>query len=341
MKYRFIALSLTILSLTACNLDNIKDSKVQKLAAEKNVPELINAYINKSPTFGTDQAAEALGDLGDPKAIEPLAKLLTTSVPSGDSSVEIKARAAAAIALGKLKDARAIKPLSVNVKHRNPKIAAAAKAGLKNLAQTHAKQIMAELLPAFKKDDAHAVAALGMVGQPVLAPMLEALKDPDGRVRTNAASVLVDLADPKSIEPLKVNLSDPISAPMVAVALDRMNWMPTQDEDKVYLFIAKRQGEDLRRMWPTTKAVLLKDLGSDDPNRVDYALSTFIGLGGKDTQSTLIKTLQEQGNQTMALSFLNCGEPTLTKAAEDWATERGFQVVKTQKRNNAVKWGSF
>jgi hypothetical protein len=120
MKYHLIALSLSILSLTACNLENVKDSQVQKLAAEKNVPELVSRYINQPPSFGTDQAAEALGDLGDPKAVEPLAKLLSTPLPSGAGSPEIKARSAAAIALGKLKDARAIKPLAANVKHKSP-----------------------------------------------------------------------------------------------------------------------------------------------------------------------------------------------------------------------------
>ncbi|MEA5598193.1 HEAT repeat domain-containing protein [Rivularia sp. UHCC 0363] len=119
MKHHIIANSLLFLTLTACNLDKIKDSNVQRLTAEKNVKELIDNYIRQPPTFGTDQAAEALGNLGDKQAVDPLITVLNTPVNPSASSPETKTHVAAAIALGKLKDTRAIKPLVANVKHPN------------------------------------------------------------------------------------------------------------------------------------------------------------------------------------------------------------------------------
>ncbi|RUT04429.1 hypothetical protein DSM106972_046570 [Dulcicalothrix desertica PCC 7102] len=340
-KHYIIIVSLLTLTLGACNLDKVKDSQVQRLAAEKNVQGLVENYIKKPATFGTDQAAEALGNLGDKQAVEPLVTLLNTPVKSSASSAEIKTHAAAALALGKLKDTRAVKALVANVKHPNRAIATAAKTGLKDIAGANPK-IINQLLVDFKKDDANAVAALGAIGKPALEPMLAALKEPDARMRTNAASVLYDIGDQKAIKPLTKNLTDLASSPMVGLALEKLNWQPVSEVDKVYFLIAKRKGDELRNNWEMTKSVLLKDLASNDPRTIDYALYSFIGIGGKDTTQTLVNVLKEQGNKNLALTYLNCGEPTLEKAAYDWAQSKGYKVIKTgRKEQTSVKWGSF
>jgi HEAT repeat protein len=303
---------------------------------------LLFSYIKQSPSFGTDQAAEALGNLGDKQAVEPLIAVLNSSVNpySSSSSPDVKTHAAAAIALGKLKDKRALKPLIANVKHSNS-IIAAAKTGLKDIATGNPK-IVDELLPAFQKNDTNAVTALGVIGKPALEPMLLALKDTDATTRTNAASVLADIGDAKAIEPLTKNLTDWASSPMVGTALEKLNWQPKSDADKVHLLIAKSKGEDLRNSWETTKNVLLKDLESKDLRTINYALYSFISIGGKDTTDTLIKALNEQGNKNLALAYLNCGEPTLEKAAQNWAASKGYRVIKTARKDQqTVKWGSF
>ncbi|MEA5598192.1 HEAT repeat domain-containing protein [Rivularia sp. UHCC 0363] len=194
----------------------------------------------------------------------------------------------------------------------------------------------------FKKDDANAVTALGAIGKPALEPMLVALKEPDATTRINAASVLYDIGDSKAIEPLTKNLTDLPSSPMVGLALEKLNWKPISPDDKVHLLIALRKGEELRHNWQITKTVLLKDLASSDPIKTDYALYSFIGIGGKDTTETLVKALKEQGNKNLALAYLNCGKSTLEKAAHDWAKSRGYKVIKTtQKDQYPVKWVSF
>lgn len=232
-------------------------------------------------------------------------------------------------------------PLIANVKHPDSPIAIAAKAGLKDIATAN-PQIVEQLLPAFKKDDPIAVAALSAIGKPVLEPMLVALKEPDARTRTNAASVLADIGDPKAIAPLTKNLTDWASSPMVGTALEKLNWQPVSDADKVHLLIAKSKGEELRNNWEMTKSVLLKDLESKELRTTYYALYSFISIGGKNSTETLVKVLKEQGNKNLALAYLNCGEPTLEKAAQDWATAKGYKVIKTtQKDKKVVKWGSF
>lgn len=340
MKRYLITSSLVLLTLTACNLENVKDSKVQRLEAEKNVKELI-VYLKTPERFGADQAAEALGKLGDKQAVEPLIAVLASPSLSSESSVQIKTRKAAAIALGKLQDTRAIKPLAAAVKHKNTVIAAAAKDGLKEIAANN-PNVVKELLPALKKDDAVGVAALGAIGKPALEPMLAALKDPDSIIQANAAIVLGNIGDAKAIKPLTENLTDWYLSAVVGEALEKLNWQPVSDADKIHLLVANHKGEDLRKNWKMTKTVLLKDLESQDPQTVKYALYSLISIGGKDAIATLTNALTQNGNKALALEYLNCGEPTLAKAAQDWAAAQGYQVVKTQQKNqNHVKWGSF
>lgn len=340
MKRHLITSSLVLLTLSACNLENVKSSEVQRLEAEKNVKELI-VYLQKPNAFRADQAAEALGNLGDKQAVEPLIAVLKSPSKSYESSSQIKTRKAAAIALGKLQDFRAIPPLTAAVMHENTEIAATAKSVLKDMAAKNPK-VVTELLPALKKDDAAGVAALGALGKPALEPMLAALKEPDRIIQANAVRALGNIGDAKAIKPLTNNLTNWYLSTVVGEALVKLNWQAVSDADKIHLLIAKGKGEDLRNNWQMTKTVLLKDLESQDPQIVKYALYSFISIGGKDAIATLTNALTQNGNKALALAYLNCGEPTLEKAAQDWATAQGYQVIKTeQKDQSPVKWGAF
>jgi hypothetical protein len=340
MKRQFILSSLIFLSLTACNLENVKDHKVQELAAAKNVPELIAYAGQPNPSFGAAQAVEALGDIGDKQAISPLLTMLERVGSASESSAAINRRLAAAQALGKFQDDRIFLPLVKATIDGNTKVAAAAKASLKTLVANNPK-LVNQLLPKLGQEDKATVTALGAIGQPALDPLIKALKDPESRVRLNATSALVDIADPKSTPALVENLTDPASAPMVAIALERMNYQAATDADKVHYLIAQKKGQDLRQSWERTKSVLLKDLESGDPGTIDYAVYSFIRIGGKDTIAILTQFLQEKGTKDIALSYLNCGQETLSKAGEEWATAQGYRVVKTQKINQSTQWGEL
>jgi vesicle coat complex subunit len=61
-----------------------------------------------------EEAAETLGELKDPRAVEPLIKALKDK----DSRV----RSEAAIALGKLRDPRAVEPLIEALKDKDPEV---------------------------------------------------------------------------------------------------------------------------------------------------------------------------------------------------------------------------
>jgi len=117
-------------------------------------------------------AAKALGQLGEPSAVEPLIKAL------GDR--EKRVRSDAARALGNLSDPRAVEPLIKVIGDRE------------------------------KRVRRHTAWALGKLGDlRAVAPLIKALGDEDGDVRKEAAKTLEKLGDnPRAVEPLNKALGD-------------------------------------------------------------------------------------------------------------------------------------
>jgi HEAT repeat protein len=340
MKRQFILSSLLVLGLTACSLENVKDSKVQELAAEKNVSGLIAYASEKYPSFGAAQAVEALGEIGDKQAVEPLIGMLQQS-SSPESSSESNRRQAAAKVLAQFKDERAFEPLVAATIDGNTNVSSAAKASLKELVASK-PELVDRLLAKLGKDDKAAIEALGAIGQPALDPLIAALKDPESSVRLDATSALADIADPKAIPALVENLTDPFTAPMVGVALEFTKYEPATDADRIHYWIANKKGQELRQNWQMTKSVLLQDLETGDPEKIDYAIVSFIRIGEPNTIATLTQFLQEKGTKDLALAYLNCGHEELAKAGEDWANAQGYEVVRTETVNTqSTQWGEL
>jgi HEAT repeat protein len=133
-------------------------------------------------------AIDALGQLGDARAVEPLIAVMM------GKETYIGVCSAAATALGKLGDRRAVAPLF---------------AAFKDL-----------------QNPAHnaAITALRQLGDPSLVePLIETLKD--RALRRDAARMLGDLGDPRALEPLMALLQDFFAAdvhPAVAYALGKL-----------------------------------------------------------------------------------------------------------------------
>jgi HEAT repeat protein len=149
-----------------------------------------------------EAAAEALGKLGDARAVQPLIGRL--------SGADVGVREAAAEALGKLGDARAVQPLI-----EAPHSLKAAEALVK-LGDARGVQRLIEILRTenqFVREAA--VEALGKLGDArAVEPLIEALFDRklgpwkpydyanDGRVRGAAAEALGRLGDRRAVQPL-------------------------------------------------------------------------------------------------------------------------------------------
>ncbi len=92
-------------------LDSILGPNVHKLKMERDVDELIRLLeAGKS----REQVIEALGWIGDPRAVEPI----ITALKNGNNYTKMEA----AVALGKLNDKRAVDPLIAALNDRNQEV---------------------------------------------------------------------------------------------------------------------------------------------------------------------------------------------------------------------------
>jgi hypothetical protein len=142
-------------------------------------------------------AAEALGKLGDSRAVEPLIRAL------GDSDHNV--RRIAAMALGKLGDPRAVEPLIGRLGDSNHNVR-------------------------------YAIAlALGALGDPrIVEPLIGVLGDSDHNVRRIAAEALGKLGGPRIVKPLNQALGDKLECVRnpAAAALGKLG-VTTNGEDRI------------------------------------------------------------------------------------------------------------
>jgi HEAT repeat protein len=173
---------------------------VKKLKETRNVQGLILALKNRDPKVQYD-AAEALGDLGDNRAVEPLATALKNDEFSG-------VRWKAAEALSKL-GSPAVPVLIGALRHDDDDVRWKAAIALGEIGDPQAIGPLIILLcdeDRFVKS--HAALALGAIGEPAVDPLLTALREGDGNLRWGAAIALGKIRDPRAIEPLIRALAD-------------------------------------------------------------------------------------------------------------------------------------
>jgi len=147
-------------------------------------------------------AANALGQLGDDRAFEPLLDLLKDKDPG--------VRGRAADALGRLGDARAVQPLLGLLGDEDSAVRGDAAHALGQLGDMRAFEPLLGLLR--EKNNLvrqHLVLVLGQVGDGrAVEPLLGLLGDDDSKVRLCAATALAKLGDSRAVEPLLGMLRD-------------------------------------------------------------------------------------------------------------------------------------
>jgi len=151
------------------------------------------------------QAADALGRIGDRRAVEPLIEALKDR----DSLV----RGHAVEALGRIKDPRAMAPLVavLNDKEQPSHVRMSAAEALGAIGDPNAVEpLILALLDEHWGVRSRAAQALGRVKDPrAVAPLIGALQDKEAAVRANAAEALGELDDQRAVKPLTAALQDP------------------------------------------------------------------------------------------------------------------------------------
>jgi HEAT repeat protein len=182
------------------NLGDIFVPDIKKLTRTRNLPGLIRALHHKDPKIQYD-AAEALGETGDTRAIEPLRAVLTHSELSG-------VRWKAAEALSKI-GAPAVDALIGALRHSDDDVRWKAAIALGGTGDIRAIDPLINLLcdeDRFVKG--RAAYALGLIGEPAVEPLICALREGDGNLRWGAAIALGKIRDLRAIDPLIRALAD-------------------------------------------------------------------------------------------------------------------------------------
>jgi HEAT repeat protein len=182
-------------------------------------------------------AAEALGEIGDPQAIEPLLNILQ----SNDSW---RLRRTAIEAFAKIKDPVVVDPLITALQDRYASLREAAALALGEIGDPRSIQ---PLLAALENNKLWtlrwaATQALGALGSvEAVPPLITLLKDAYSNVREAAARALGNIGSPLAITPLLRATKDRDS--MVRMAADRAletlgRSLPPTDRDKLQVAIA-------------------------------------------------------------------------------------------------------
>jgi HEAT repeat protein len=194
----FIVTGLSFFERFACS--GLLGTDVKKLKQSRNMQGLILALKNRDPKIQYD-AAEALGEVGDSRAVEPLVTALKNDEFSG-------VRWKAAEALSKL-GSPAVPALIGALRHDDDDVRWKAAIALGEIGDPQAIEPLILLLcdeDRFVKS--HAALALGSIGEPAINPLLRALREGDGNLRWGAAIALGKIRDPRAIEPLIRALAD-------------------------------------------------------------------------------------------------------------------------------------
>ena len=296
------------------------------------------------------QAAEALGQSGNSRAVEPLIALL--------ADPETAVRTSAATALGEIKDPRALEPLltafKADVKNNNYELAEIdAKA-----AGSLGTPALQPLLAALDDKDLEGSAGLGLVamGAPAVEPLIALFNSPDPYRRQRIADWLGEIKDPRAVDPLIAALSDSDSDVRKGAALSLGQ---IKDPRAVAPLIAL-----LNSPAPKDPNLVGGDSGVrnsaafalgkiDSPEAVNFLLTAlrehntvviagadnfYILRGEPGSEDALIDALDKSGDHFMAEDLLNSGNEKLHDAASSWASRNNYETTYMPS-NGSTSWG--
>ena len=160
------------------------------------VRALITALEDKSDSVSSS-AAEALGRIGDPQAVQPLIRALE------DRSGGVQTWAAEA--LGKIGDPQAVRPLIEALWHESHVFRKCIASALREIGDPQAVTVLIGALEDNRKRIRRfAAEALGRIGDPrAVGPLTEALEDKDESVRRYAAAALRRIDNPRASRALR------------------------------------------------------------------------------------------------------------------------------------------
>jgi HEAT repeat protein len=304
-------------------------------------PVLAQFRNNEKARYG---AAIALGEIGDKRAIAPLLEAKTKDVSESqaiaaalrklrdpreiisellvqleDSDSSNRTHAARALdALGETaNNSEVAGALARHLTDTDSSAARAAAAALMSIGKEGRKQLLAALQSRDANLRLIALEPLDFRDSTMLMhPIIDALHDPDPRIRTAAAKCLWGFTDHEAIDALLAALNDPAAELAAAASLENVDDARVVD-------------------------ALMSRLRQRKYGVIVAASRFYVRRGEPGTEPILIDALNVSGGQSMAELLMNSGNETLSEAAKKWARERGFQIRAQLPGGDSagIRWG--
>jgi HEAT repeat protein len=237
-------------------------------------------------------AAVALGRIGDPRGVEPLAEAL------GDEFQAV--RRLAAEALRKMGDVRAVGPLVEALKDEDADVRMHALKALRRIGDPRAVEPLAGMLK--EKDKAiklEAVVALGeMPDARAVNPLIQMLKDEEVEIRRAASETLRKIGGPSTRSLVKA-LKDKngFVRKFAADLLDGMGWKPERDEEKAHYMIGRGERSRLIEMGEAAIKPLVHSLSYMESFDRRFAVKVLGELHDRRAVEPLIRALEDEDAQ--------------------------------------------
>jgi HEAT repeat protein len=161
-------------------------------------------------------AAMLLGEIKDKRAVEPLIGVLNFRAEQQQLDAE-KLRIEAVSALGEIGDVRAIQPLIAVFKDSSPRVREHAARALKKMGALAVGPLNKALMDQDMDTEVNAAMILGDIGDPrSVEPLIQSMlvnagEDRAWSFRLEAAKALGKIKDPRALDPLKLLLQDKVS----------------------------------------------------------------------------------------------------------------------------------
>jgi HEAT repeat protein len=351
-----VGLSLVVLVVAACGFGGSSAGPGETTApTQQDEPTLIASLEDDDASVRAD-AAEALGELGDPQTVDPLIAVLDDE--------DVFVRLAAVEALGKIGEASAVPALTKALwRSETPTgetladVQAAAATALAVIGDPSAVKPLVQYTARGYLDE-ELVPTIAEIGQPAVKPLIAILGSGPARQRQVAAQVLGAIGDPAAVKPLLAYSRKDATGEAALVAIGKPavpGLVQALDDPAIPIRATAAQAlgeigdgratEGLREalrdpenpVWHAASdalvllhrknvKTLLPWLESESTRPIYYGL---IGLGKKGTEDELAQALETWGDEAMAEDYLNCGSPKLEAAAKRWAEARGYTVYTT------------
>jgi HEAT repeat protein len=342
-------------------------SLAQAVPAAEQCPSNLDTLIlqlREEETWTRWQAAECLGALKDPRAVEPLVHALYAERYPRLSGLD-------ANALKEINDPRATALLLEGLKSKRTREKAIWALGY--LGAPEAVEPLINILRGTNNGERHSAAtALGEIRDPrALKPLLSALRDKDVILRRYVALSLGPLGDPGAVGPLKKALTDEddgvrwnstvslgqLKDADAVVALGEV--LNDEDEDDQIRKAAADSLGEIRNpagidplitafkkskdevLWhaagalakfdePEVSDLLSNSLRQGEYNIVAAAHEFFLRKRDPESIPTLVAALRASGYEGMAEDYIASGIPQLVEAGREWATRNEIHGVVLQ-----------